>query len=140
MLNKLLLVGVILSSAMGFARVSVAEMAEAEMGEVEKATIIVFRGEEPSRTSRIKFDVLLGSTSLGRLANEGVLVASHMPGEYVLDSSISGTKDIVIDLKPGQTYYVQTKMRLRGTDLRVSFAEVEEQVAKLQQPALDAAI
>ena len=77
---------------------------------------------------------------MGRLKADKAIVITRPAGEYALGTSIRGTEGLVVDLKAGQTHYVHTDMEMRGTRIKVKMVEVEEQVAKLQQPSLDGAI
>ena len=107
---------------------------------LEQATVVVYRAEESVKSRRIRMDVHVDSSSLGRIKSDDSLVVSGAPGQYTLGSSIAGTEPLVIDLKPGSTHYVHMDVEVRGGRAEVSFSEVEEQVAKVQQPLLDAAI
>lgn len=107
---------------------------------IETATIIVYRADESVKTERLNLDVHLGRGSMGRLKSENAVVITRPAGEYVLNTSIRGTEGLVIDLKPGQTHYIHTDMEMRGTRVKVKMVEVEEQVAKLQQPSIEGAI
>lgn len=107
---------------------------------LEQATVVVYRAEESVKSRRIRMDVHVDSSSLGRIKSDDSLVVSGAPGQYTLGSSITGTEPLVIDLKPGSTHYVHMDVEVRGGKAEVSFSEVEEQVAKVQQPLLNAAI
>ena len=121
--------------ALGFSQVSVADETSAGT-----ATLVVYRAEESIKTERLNLDLHVGKYSMGRLKAEKAIVLTPPAGAYVLGTSINGTEDLVIDLKPGQVHYVHTDMELRGTRVKVKMVEVEEQVAKLQQPSIETAI
>ena len=106
----------------------------------EEATVVVYRAEESVKSRRIRMNVHVDDGSLGRLRSDDALVVSGAPGQYTLSSSIRGTEPLVLDLKPGSTHYVYMDVEVRGHMAVVSFSEVEEQVAKVQRPALSAAI
>ncbi len=135
MYNKIITFAAALAMALGFSQASVAGDEEAGT-----ATLVVYRADESVKTERLNLDLHVGSGSMGRLKAENAIVITRPAGEYALGTSIKGTDGIVIDLKPGQTHYVLTDMDLRGTRVKVKMVEVEEQVAKLQQPELDQAI
>ena len=135
MYNKVITFAAALAMALGFSQASVAGDEEAGT-----ATLVVYRADESVKTERLNLDLHVGSGSMGRLKAENAIVITRPAGEYALGTSIKGTDGIVIDLKPGQTHYVLTDMDLRGTRVKVKMVEVEEQVAKLQQPQLDQAI
>mgnify|MGYP001815371402 FL=1 len=135
MLHKVSTFAVALVMALGFSQVTSAGDKAAGT-----ATLIVYRADESVKTERLNLDLHMGKGSMGRLKAENAIVITRPAGEYALGTSISGTDGIVIDLKPGQTHYVLTDMDLRGTRVKVKMVEVEEQVAKLQQPVLDQAI
>jgi hypothetical protein len=107
---------------------------------LEQATVVVYRAEESVKSRRIRMDVHVDSSSAGRIKSDDSLVVAGAPGQYTLGSSITGTEPLVIDLQPGSTHYVHMDVQVRGGKALVSFNEVEEQVAKVQQPLLDAAI
>jgi hypothetical protein len=119
---------------------TVSQAVVASEDSLEQATVIVYRAEESVKSRRIRMDVHVDSSSLGRIKSDDSLVVSGAPGQYTLGSSITGTEPLVIDLKPGSTHYVHMDVEVRGGGARVSFSEVEEQVAKVQQPLLDATI
>ena len=134
MYNKVITFAAALAMALGFSQASVAGDEEAGT-----ATLVVYRADESVKTERLNLDLHMGKGSMGRLKAENAIVITRPAGEYALGTSIKGTDGIVIDLKPGQTHYVLTDMDLRGTRVKVKMVEVEEQVAKLQQPELDQA-
>ena len=117
----------------GFSQFSAAEN-EAEASDL--ATLIVYRSDQSIRTQRLDLDMHVGELSFGRLDTEEALVITRPAGEYVLGTSIKGTKETTIQLNPGQTHYVYTDLRLRGTQLKVKLTEVDEQLAFTQQPSL----
>jgi hypothetical protein len=135
MLRKLVVLSAAMLVSLGFSQLSLAEVETAE-----NATIVVYRADESVRTARLSMDLHVGQGSMGRLKSDRAVVITRPAGQYELSTSIRGTEPLVIDLKPGQTHYVHTEMDMRGTRVKVSFDEVEEQVAKVQQPALDGAI
>jgi hypothetical protein len=135
MFRKIAVLATAVVVSLGFSQVSLAESESAE-----NATIVVYRADESLKTERLGMDLHIGQGSLGRLKSDNAMVITRPAGQYTLDGSISGTKSLVIDLKPGQTHYVHTEMKMRGTRVSVSFSEVEEQVAKVQQPSLGQAI
>ncbi len=126
---------VVLAMALGFSQVSIAGDEAAGT-----ATLVIYRADESVKTKRLNFDVHLGRGSLGRLKAENAIVVTRPAGEYALSTNITGTEGLVVDLKPGQTHYVHTDMDMRGTRVKVKMVEVEEQVARLQVPAIDQAI
>lgn len=121
--------------ALGFSQASNAAEESAET-----ATVVVYRADESVKTERLNLDVHMGRGSMGRLKSENAVVITRPAGEYVLNTSIRGTEGLVIDLKPGQVHYVHTDMEMQGTRVKVKMVEVEEQVAKIQQPSLEGAI
>ena len=133
--NKVTTFVAAVAMVLGFSQASVAGDEEAGT-----ATLVVYRADESVKTERLNLDLHVGRGSMGRLKAENAIVITRPAGEYALGTSIRGTEGIVIDLKPGQTHYVLTEMDLRGTRVKVKMVEVEEQVAKLQQPQLDQAI
>jgi hypothetical protein len=133
--NKVITFAAAVVMVLGFSQASVAGDEEAGT-----ATLVVYRADESVKTERLNLDLHVGKGSMGRLKAENAIIITRPAGEYALGTSIRGTKGIVIDLKPGQTHYVLTEMDLRGTRLKVKMVEVEEQVAKLQQPQLDQVI
>ena len=106
----------------------------------EEATVVVYRAEESVKSRRIRMDVHVDDSSLGRIKSDDALAVSGAAGQYTLGSSIKGTEPLVIDLKPGSTHYIHMDVEVRGNTAVVSFREVEEQVAIVQQPSLSAAI
>jgi hypothetical protein len=110
-------------------------------GEVaEPATLIVYRADESVRTKRLGMDVFVGQASVGRLKAENAIVITRAAGEYTLDASIEGTESVLIDLKPGQSHYVHVEVAMSGARAKVELVEVEEQIARTQQPSLGEAI
>jgi hypothetical protein len=104
------------------------------------ATIIVYRADESIKTSRLRPAIHVNGGNVSRLDREEVLVLERAPGQYTLDSSIPGTDAITLDLKPGATYYVHSELKMRGSQLQSTLVEVEEQVARVQQPDIGSAI
>ena len=135
MYHKVLAFVAALAMTLGFSQASFAGEEAAET-----ATLVIYRADESIKTKRLNLDVHMGKGSLGRLKAENAIVITRPAGEYALNTSISGTQGLVVDLKPGQTHYVHTDMDMRGTRVKVKMVEVEEQVAKLQAPSIDQAI
>jgi hypothetical protein len=135
MLNRILAVAVIVMGSLGFAQVVSAEEAVAE-----NATVVVYRADRSFKAERVSMHLRLGDENLGRLNTGDSLVVSRPAGEYIVGSSVKNDKGIVIDLKPGKTHYIQAEVGVRGTQVKVSFAEVEERVAKEDYPALETTI
>jgi hypothetical protein len=131
MFRKIAALAAVVVVSLGFSQVSLAESESAE-----NATIVVYRADESLKTKRLGMDLHIGQGSLGRLKSDDSMVITRPAGQYTLNSSLTGTESLVIDLKPGQTHYVYTDLKMRGTRVSVSFSEVEEQVAKVQQPSL----
>jgi hypothetical protein len=135
MFRKIIAMSAVIMVALGFSQVSMAAQESAEI-----ATIVVYRADESFKTERLGLDVHIGESSMGRLKSEQAVVITRPAGEYALGTSMKGTDELILDLKPGQTYYVHTEMQLRGTRVQVEMVEVEEQVAKVQQPSVTGAI
>ena len=135
MLGKVFALSGLIMVSLGFSPFSLAEQESAE-----PATVVVYRADEPAKTARLRLDVHFGEGSLGRLNADQAVVITQPAGEYTLGTNIKGTEPLVMDLKPGQTYYVHTRMSLKGNGVKVQMSEVEEQVAKLKEPVLNSAI
>ena len=99
----------------------------------EQATIIVYRADESIKTRRIGLDIHVDTASVGRLNAKDALLASGEPGTYVIGTSMPGDIALELELKPGTTHYVHTRMRMIGNRVVVELVEVEEQVAKIHQ-------
>ena len=117
-------------SAMIFSALASAAPAD----ESAPATIVVYRADESFKTERLGLDVHVDETSLARLTSEESIVASGAPGTYVLDTSIPGSIPLALELKPGATHYVHTRLKMYGNRVVVELVEVEEQVARTQLP------
>ena len=126
MFNKILTISALIFATMGFSQVSSASEAA-----IEEAKVVVYRSGDSSKTRRVSMYVNIDEQSQGRLSSGDSLTISQPAGEYTLSSNIKGTKDLIIDLKPGRTYYFNTDMAMRGTRVLVSFVEVEERVANM---------
>ena len=135
MYHKIVTFAAALAMAFGLAHVTAAGDGSSEL-----STLVIYRADESVKTERLNLDVRMGRGSLGRLKSDNAIVVTRPAGEYTLNTSIRGTKGLVIDLKPGHTHYVHTDMDILGTRVKVEMLEVEEQIARLQQPALDQAI
>lgn len=135
MLSRICTVLCAAAVAVGFSSVSMAAGESAE-----PATLIVYRADESVRTERLGLDVHMDKGSVGRLKADNAVVITQPAGEYTLATSIKGTEPLVIDLKPGHTHYVHSDVEMRGSLVKVNMVEVEEQVARVQQPTLDEAI
>jgi hypothetical protein len=135
MLSKICTVFCVATLAIGFSSVSMAAGESAE-----PATLIVYRADESVRTERLGLDVHMDEGSVGRLNADNAVVITQPAGQYTLATSIKGTEPLVIDLKPGQTHYVHSDVDMRGAHVKVTMTEVEEQVARIQQPTLGKAI
>ena len=114
--------------------------AQAATATAEEARVVVYRAEESSRTKRMKMQITLGAESVGRLKYNRAVVTTAAPGEYRLSTSLEGTLPLVIDVQPGQTYYVHTRLRKLGNTVTPELVLVEEQVAMEHQPAMGQAI
>ncbi|MEH6586070.1 MAG: hypothetical protein V7720_05900 [Halioglobus sp.] len=99
----------------------------------EQATIIVYRADESIKTRRIGLDIHVDTASVGRLNAKDALLASGEPGTYVIGTSMPGDIALELELKPGATHYVHTRMRMIGNRVVVELVEVEAQVAKSHQ-------
>jgi len=99
----------------------------------DEATIVVYRADESFKTQRVNLDVHVDTASLGRLDAQDVLLASGKPGTYTLATSLPGDVSLQLELQPGSTHYVHTRLRMIGNRVVVELVEVEEQVAKLHQ-------
>jgi len=135
MLSKICTVFCVATLAIGFSSVSMAAGESAE-----PATLIVYRADESFRTERLGLDVHMDKGSVGRLEADNAVVITQPAGQYTLATSIKGTEPLVIDLKPGHSYYVHSDVDMRGSLVKVKMTEVEEQVARVQQPILGEAI
>ena len=126
MLNKILTISAVLFATLGFSQASSASEAV-----LEDATVVIYRADDSSKTRRVSMYLNLDQQSQGRLNPGDRLTISQPAGEYTLSSNIKGTKDLLIDLKPGMTYYFDTDLAMRGSRVSVSFIEVEERVANM---------
>ena len=135
MFRKLVTLSAAIIVSLGFSQVSLAGEESAE-----SATVVVYRADESFKTERLGLDVHMGEGSLGRLKAENAMVITRPAGEYVINTNINGSEPLVLDLKAGETHYVHTQMQMQGTRVKVEMNEVEEQVARVQQPSLDQAI
>ncbi|MFT6288369.1 MAG: hypothetical protein ACJA09_003129 [Alcanivorax sp.] len=135
MFGRMLAVTLLVVGSLGAAQgVSATEVADQE------ATIIVYRADKNFKADRISMHLIMGGENLGRLNAGDSMVVSRPAGEYKLYSTIKGNKGLVMKVKSGQTYYVHTQMGVRGTQVKVKFAEVGEQVAKEHSPDIGGAI
>jgi len=135
MLHKTFALVLTLTATLGLSPLS------AMAGESAKpATVVVYRADESVKSKRVKLDVFLDQRSMGRLSREASVEAEGAAGEYTLGTSIAGTEPLTLNLKPGETHYVHAQVKVRGNRVDVTLVEVEDQVAKLQQPALDGTI
>ena len=98
----------------------------------EPATIIVYRADESIKTRRIGLDIHVDTASVGRLDAKDALIASGEPGTYLIGTSMPGDSALELELKPGTTHYVHTRMRMIGNRVVVELVEVEEQVAQFR--------
>ncbi|MEH6516710.1 MAG: hypothetical protein V7742_08515 [Halioglobus sp.] len=135
MFSRMLAVTLVVWGSLGFSQIASAnEVVDQE------ATIIVYRADKSFKADRVSMHMVMGGENLGRLNSGDSMVISRPAGEYTLNSTIKGSKGIVIDLKPGQTHYIHTEMGVRGTQVKVELAEVGEQVAREQSPHIGSAI
>lgn len=135
MFTKSIALAFALAASLGFTHTT-----SATEDSASTATVVIYRADEKAKTRRLSMDVTADNHNLGRLKGNAVLVAEGAAGEYTLDTSMPGTEPLTLDLKPGATYYVHTKLKMRGSRVYVSMEEVTEQVAKVQNPSLDGAI
>lgn len=135
MFNKTIALAFTLATAFGFAQtVNATEAATAP------ATVIIYRADESVKTKRVNMGIMGDSSSVGRLKVDNVVVAQSAAGDYTLTSSLPGAEALTLELKPGGTYYVHAKMKMTGSRVTVDLQQVPEQVARIQQPALDSVI
>ena len=104
------------------------------------ATLVIYRAQESLKSERVSMKIIADGTSLGRLKSDKTIVKTVAAGQYQLGTSVAGTQSLDIDLKPGSVHYVKTEIAVRGSTVKVSLVEVEEQVAKIQNPTLNGAI
>jgi hypothetical protein len=135
MFTKAIAAAFALAASLGFAQTT-----SATEHVTAPATVVVYRAEESVTTKRLNVDVTANNYALGKLKKDGVVVSEGPAGEYTLGTSMPGTEPLTLDLKPGATYYVHTKLEMRGGRIYVSLTEVAEQVARVQNPTLDGAI
>ncbi|MEP5567554.1 MAG: hypothetical protein ABJN62_06960 [Halioglobus sp.] len=107
--------------------------AEEAVAPADAATVVIYRADESVKTRRIGLDIHVDAASLGRLTSEDTLLASGAPGTYTLGTSLPGDEPIKLELAPGTTHYVHTRLRMIGNRVVVELVEVEEQVAKNHQ-------
>jgi hypothetical protein len=135
MLNKTIALAFSLAVAFG-----IAQSASAVEETAAPATVIVYRADESVKTKRINVGIIGESNNVGRLSANKMVTAESPAGQYTLATSVPGSDALTLDLKPGATYYVHAKMAMRGSRVSVELQEVTAQVARVQQPALEAAI
>ena len=97
------------------------------------SSIVVYRADESVKTRRINFDVHVDKSSVGRLNARDALVAAGAPGTYAIGTSLPDAEPLVLELKPGSTHYVHTRLRMVGNRVIVELVEVEEQVARAHE-------
>ena len=132
MFNKTIALAFSLATVLGFAQtVSATEAATAP------ATVIIYRADESVKTKRVNMGIMGDSNTVGRLKVDNVVVAQSPAGDYTLSSSLPGAEALTLELKPGATYYVHAKMQVQGNRVTVDLQQVPEQVARVQQPALE---
>ena len=117
----------------GAARVDHSHAIAGERGDLRQRLGDVYRADESFKTQRVNLDVHVDTASLGRLDAQDVLLASGKPGTYTLATSLPGDVSLQLELQPGSTHYVHTRLRMIGNRVVVELVEVEEQVAKLHQ-------
>ncbi|MEH6580300.1 MAG: hypothetical protein V7754_00085 [Halioglobus sp.] len=135
MIYKMMTIAAFVLSSLIFTQVSSADVVA-----TESAKIVVYRADESMSTRRVGMNLHGSAQSLGRLNANDSVVITQPAGAFTLVSSIRGASPLVMDLKPGKTYYVHTEMDMSGNKVMVHFAEVEEHVAKVQQPMLETTI
>ena len=135
MLTKFIAITFALTASLGFAPAT-----SATEDSASTATVVIYRADEAAKTRRLSMNVTADNHNLGRLKASAVVVAEGPAGEYTLNTNMPGTQPLTLDLKPGATYYIHTKLKMRGSRVYVSMEEVAEQVARVQQPSLDGAI
>lgn len=135
MLNKM-----ILSLAVVFATLLGTQAALAGEQALEPARLVVYRAEEASKTRKLKLNVRLDKAQIGRLKYDQAITTSVSPGQYSLDTSLSGSNSLQLNLKAGQTYFVRSHVKMLGGKVTPVLELVEEQVALEQQPAVSSFI
>jgi hypothetical protein len=104
------------------------------------AKLVVYRADEMIRSEWLSVTVKLDGQQIARLHAEDAVVKTVPAGKHVLRGSVSGTEPLVLDLKPGQTHYVYSDVDIHGNDVKVQFAEVEEQVVRIHRGGDEGAI
>lgn len=135
MFNKTIALAFSIAVALGFAQTATAEAVTAA-----PATIIIYRADESVKTKSMSMKIFGGSSNVGKLKANKLVVAESPAGIYTLGASIPGTEALTLDLKPGATYYVHAKVDMSRGRVTVDLAQVTEQVARVQQPSMDGAI
>jgi hypothetical protein len=120
---------------LGFSHTTIATEESAQTG-----TIVVYRSAEGSKTKKLKFAINLDEANLGRLKANRSLVATVEAGEYELNTSMKNGESILVNVIPGQTVYVHTRVTSLGHEITPELVLVEEQVAVADHPALESTI
>jgi hypothetical protein len=106
----------------------------------QPAKLVVYRADEAAKTRQLNFHVRLDRSRIGKLEYGEAIVTSLAPGKYNIGTSLRGSGTLDIELKPGQTYFVFSRVDSLGTRVTPVLELVEEQVAVSHQPAISTVI
>ena len=138
--NRLLIVVPVLSAMLALFSIGSTAAEPADVAAQGEASLVVYRVGESVRTERLRIAVRLGGEQLGRLQSEESISIMRPAGTYLISTGIAGAETLEINLKPGKVHYVRIDPRERTQHLRVSVAEIEEQVAQAERPEMGSAI
>jgi len=124
---------ILTASAVVATSFTLSQGAIAESESAQPAKVVIYRADEPIKSERLSVTVQLDGQNIERLHSDDAVVATVPAGRHVLRGSVKGTQPLVLDLKPGQTHFVYSDVELMGSQVRLEFSEVEEQVARVHE-------
>lgn len=98
-----------------------------------EASVVIYRAGESFKTRAFDLDIFVDSANVGSLNARSSLVASGEPGTYTLRTNLPGTTPLQLELQPGTTGFVHTRLRMVGDRVVVELRQVNEHVARAHQ-------
>ncbi len=124
-----------LAAVLTFSFVGSVAAEEAAIAATDTGKIVVYRDESKSSVS---FKVFANETQLGRIKEGKAISADLAAGTYKITSNVKGSEPLVVELKAGQTLYVDGDLiEKRSGKYRTQFTTVSEQVAVTSLPAVN---
>ncbi|MEH6551098.1 MAG: hypothetical protein V7711_00835 [Pseudomonadales bacterium] len=111
--------------------------AQAAEADTQTGTVVVFREKSRQRAS---YKVFLQNSSIGRLDINEYISVELPVGDYIVGSSLPTKENITVSVRSGETTYVNSQLVKRSNKFKVSYNEVDQDLAIESMPDLQGQI